>query len=275
MPGAPHVNSAQPSNPLKSPAVTTQPFFRREGDRFIPTDICRGPWDPESLHGRVLAGLLARDVERHHLPEGFHPARLTVDLYRMPPFAPVEVQSRVVRDGRRIRIVDSEFTSGGVSIGRSSCLLLRRTADPDGNVWSPPPWDAPAPDAIPSVEGEAGRMWETRIIDHGFGAVVQKNAWVRENRDFIEGEALSPFLRAAVSADYTNPFANSGDQGLQFVNADITLYLHRLPVGEWVGYQVTAHHHSEGVAVGECVMYDTEGAIGRSTVCGVANQRKP
>jgi Thioesterase-like superfamily len=255
--------------------VTTQPFFRREGNHFTPTDICRGPWDPESLHGRVVAGLLARDVELHHLPDGFHPARLTVDLYRMPPFAPVEVQSRVVRDGRRIRIVDSEFTSGGLSIGRSSCLLLRRTAGPGGAVWSPEPWDVPAPETLPArerLEGES--MWETRIIDHGFGAVAQKNAWIRESREFVEGEDLTPFLRAAVSADYTNPFANSGDQGLQFVNADITLYLHRLPVGEWIGYQVTAHHHSEGVAVGECVMYDVSGAIGRSTVCAVANQRR-
>ena len=38
-----------------------------------------------------------------------------------------------------------------------------------------------------------------------------------------------------MAADFTNPLANSGDQGLEFVNADYTLYLHRLPVGEWIG----------------------------------------
>ena len=255
--------------------MTGEPFFRREGESFVPNDICRGPWDRESLHGRVVAGLMAFDIERRWLEPGFHPARLTVDLYRMPPFAPVQVRSEVVRDGRRIRIVDAEFTSGGVSIGRASCLLLRHGETPDGRVWSPPLWEAPDPESLPAPERtEREPMWDSLVIDHGFGAVAQKNTWLRENRELVEGEALTPFLRAAVAADFTNPFANSGDQGLQFVNADITLYLHRLPEGEWLGFQVVAHHANEGVAVGECVMYDRAGAIGRSTVCGVANVRR-
>jgi hypothetical protein len=38
---------------------------------------------------------------------------------------------------------------------------------------------------------------------------------------------------------------------------------------------VIEHHASEGISVGECVIYDDAGAIGRSLVCGVANRRKP
>ncbi|MFN0145035.1 MAG: thioesterase family protein, partial [Dehalococcoidia bacterium] len=130
-------------------------------------------------------------------------------------------------------------------------------------------------ESLPAMTWEEREpMWDSRVIDHGFGAVAQKNTWLRESRALVEGEPLTPFLRAAVAADFTNPFANSGDQGLQFVNADITLYLHRLPAGEWLGFQVVAHHASEGVAVGECVMYDVAGPIGRSTVCGVANVRR-
>jgi acyl-CoA thioesterase len=104
--------------------------------------------------------------------------------------------------------------------------------------------------------------------------VEQKRTWIRENRELIEGEALTPFLRAAVAADFTNPFANSGDAGLNFVNADITLYLHRSPVDEWIGFEVASHQSDEGIAVAECTLYDVQGAIGRSTVCGVANQRR-
>ena len=82
-------------------------------------------------------------------------------------------------------------------------------------------------------------------------------------------------MRAAFASDFTNPFANSGSAGLQFVNADITLYLHRLPLGEWLGFEVIEHHAHEGIAVGECIIYDETGALGRSLVCGVANRRKP
>jgi acyl-CoA thioesterase len=117
-------------------------------------------------------------------------------------------------------------------------------------------------------------MWDTRPIDGAFGTVEQKRCWMRENRELIAGEPLTPFIRAAVACDFTNPFANSGDRGLEFVNADITLYLHRLPAGEWIGFEVNSHQSSEGVAVAECTLYDTEGAIGTSAVCGVGQRRR-
>ena len=79
-------------------------------------------------------------------------------------------------------------------------------------------------------------------------------------------------MRVAFASDFTNPFANSGSEGLQFVNADITLYIHRLPSTEWLGFEVVEHHSEDGIAVGECVIHDERGAIGRSLVCALANR---
>ena len=50
---------------------------------------------------------------------------------------PVEVTTRLIRDGMRIRVVEAEFFSGGTSMARASCQLLRRTENAPGNVWSP------------------------------------------------------------------------------------------------------------------------------------------
>jgi hypothetical protein len=253
----------------------SEPFFSRdEAGRFLPNDICRGPWDPESLHGRVVAGLLAHEVETTWLTPEFHPARFTVDLYRVPRFAPVEVSSRVARDGNRIKVIDAEFVSNGETIARASAILLRQAEPTEGTVWRPAAWDAPAAETLPQPPGEAARMWETRTIDHGFGSVERKRAWLRETRTLIGGVELTPFVRAAFAADFTNPFANSGSAGLQYVNADITLYLHRLPEGEWLGFEVMSHESADGIAVGECRIHDASGAIGMSVVCGVANRRK-
>jgi len=47
------------------------------------------------------------------------------------------------------------------------------------------------------------------------------------------------------------------------------LYLHRLPEQEWIGFEVVNHHATEGVAIGECFLYDQKGPIGTSTVAGV------
>jgi acyl-CoA thioesterase len=217
---------------------------------------------------------MAYEVDREWGATDFHPARFTVDLYRVPKFAPVEVRSHVVRDGNRIKVIDAEFTSNGESIARASAILLRRTDQPEGTVWSPPNWDVPSPDSLPAQEGAMARMWETRPIGHGFGSVEQKRTWLRETHVLVEGVPLTPFVRAAFAADFTNPFANSGDAGLKYVNADITLYLHRLPAGEWLGFEVSNHHSFDGIAVGECTLYDERGAIGTSTVTGVSNRRR-
>ena len=253
-----------------------QAFFECDGDLFRPTDHARGPWSRESLHGRVLAGLLAREVERRFGDEAFLPARLTVDLFRAPPFAPVAVSAEIVRDGNRIRVADGSLTSGGVEIARASVAMLRRSEQPEGTVWSPPSWSVPLPDEMEPPPQRPGRMpiWETRSLAPSFGGTEQKRAWLRETRALVAGEKLSPLVRVAVACDFTNPFANSGERGLNFVNADITLYLHRLPVGEWLGFEVASHQSAEGIAVAECTLYDTGGPIGRSLVCALANQHR-
>jgi len=95
-----------------------------------------------------------------------------------------------------------------------------------------------------------------------------------EVRELVEGTPLTPFARVALAADFANPFANAGKKGLCFINSDVTLYLHRLPVTNWIGFDVVKHHATSGIAIGECWLYDEEGAIGTSTVAALA-QRKP
>ncbi|MGH7024149.1 MAG: thioesterase family protein [Caulobacteraceae bacterium] len=255
--------------------MNAEPFFLREGDRFKPTPVSRGPWSATSLHARVLIGLLAREIERRHGAPEFIPARLTVDLYRLPDLSPAEVIVRPVREGGRIKVIDAEFISGGVSVARATCQLLRRTARPVGEVWSPPAWDAPAPDSLPRPErgiGDLGGMWETRPIVGAFGALGPRRLWMREVRELIGGEALTPFVRAALAADFASPFANAGPSGLAYINSDATLYLHRPPAGEWIGFEVVNHHASDGVAIAECWLHDEEGPIGSASVAALAQR---
>ena len=92
-----------------------QPFFNhdRVNDTFMPTPVANGPWDLNSLHGRVVVGLLAHVIEQRHGSDDFVPARLTVDMFRLPnTTTPIEVRTRLVRDGMRIKVVEAEFFSG-------------------------------------------------------------------------------------------------------------------------------------------------------------------
>jgi hypothetical protein len=253
-----------------------EPFFTRADMRYAPNRVSAGPWDPKSLHGRVVAGLLAHEIEAHHGAPDFVPARLTVDMYRLPGFETVEVATRAVRDGKRIKVIDAEFFSGGVSMARATCQLLRRAARPEGTVWEPPSWSVPTPDEIsPPADPRSalGGMWEIRGISGAMGTVGPRRLWMREVRELVDGMVLTPFVRAALASDFASPFANAGDKGLGYINSDVTLYLHRPLKGEWIGFEVVNHHATDGVAIGECFVYDIEGAIGSASVAALAQRR--
>jgi hypothetical protein len=227
------------------------------------------------LHGRVVAGLLASQVEQNHGDENFQPARLTVDMYRAADFSPLEVTTRVIRESHRIKVIDAECRSGGISIARATCQLLRRTANPPGTVWQPPTWNVPPPEAVSAPPDAMDAAWEIRGITGAFGSSAQRRVWMRDTRELIAGFALSPWVRAALIADFASPCAHAGDQGLGFINSDLTLYLHRLPRGEWLGMESINHGATDGVAVGDCFVYDQQGPIGSCSVTALAQRMMP
>jgi hypothetical protein len=261
--------------------MTGDGFFSRDGRAFVPHPVCRGPWDPNSLHGRVIAGLLGSEIDIRHGSHEFQLARLTIDLWRLPTFVPIEVSTDLVREGGRIRVVDAECIAAGQSVGRATGVLLRKGEQPEGQIWSPAPWDMPHPDTIapeplpPNLPEGWQPMWETRSPDGvSFGTAARKRVWMREVRPLVDGEPLTPVQRVALACDYTNPLANSGTAGLGFINVDITLYLHRLPVSDWLGFEVEDHGSTEGVCLGASRLYDVEGPIGHSIVAGLAQRRR-
>ena len=94
-----------------------------------------------------------------------------------------------------------------------------------------------------------------------------------DRRRHVAGTPITPWQRVALAADFTSPFANSGDAGLSFINTDITLYLHKLPATEWIGFEVVNHGSTQGVAIAECYLYDEQGPIGSSSVTALAQPR--
>ena len=256
--------------------MENQPFFTRDGAVHTAMPISRGPWNPQSLHGRVIIGLLAHAIEERCGDAAYMPARLTVDMYRLPDFSPITVQTRIVRDGYRIKVIDAEVFSGGVSAGRATSQLLRRSENPLGRIWTPPVWDAPSPEealALSEPKMVLDGMWEMRAIVGGMGTVGPRRTWMAEVRELVGGAPLTPFVRAALASDFASPFANAGEDGLAYINSDVTLYLHREPTDRWLGFEVVNHQATDGVGMGECWLYDTDGSVGAVTLCALAQRQ--
>jgi hypothetical protein len=139
-------------------------------------------------------------------------------------------------------------------------------------MWQAPEWTVARPDTLPSPGNGDAEGWDVRLLTPGgFWSAERKRLWARDRRQLVAGEVLSPVVRAALAADLPNPLANSSAEGLQFINADLTLFLGRPPVSEWIGLEVAGHLGHDGIAVGTCTLYDTAGAIGSSSVCALAN----
>jgi hypothetical protein len=252
-------------------------FFSADGDAtFVPRPHARSPWAADMLHGRLLAALTARQLERHHLGPTMRLARLTVDMFRVVPLAPVVIRANVVRDGRRVKAVDVMVECEGRPALRASALLLAGSTTPPGEVWSRSPWDIPPPlEIAPQSERRAERAQsdamgspELRILG-GFDGPRPYRAWVREPWPLVDGEALSPVVRAVMAADVASPLSSWSDVGLQYINADLTVSVVRPPDGEWIGLEVIDHIDDGGIALGFCRLYDELGPIGQCQVTGV------
>src|SRR5215218_7021688 len=87
-------------------------FYERDGDRFRATELTRGPWDPGAQHAGPPAALLGYALER--LPESgdFQVGRVTFAILRSVPIAPVRVQARVARPGRRVQMLEADLSDG-------------------------------------------------------------------------------------------------------------------------------------------------------------------
>ena len=252
-------------------------LFERLGeDRFLPTSHSRGPWDPGALHGGPVAMLVAHAVE--HVPTE-HPmtvSRLTLELERPVPLAPLTVTASVTRPGRKVRLVDVDVhTDDGTRVVRARALQQRTAAvdlsdQPLANEVTPAP---PGPDGIASVQtnwsdvDEAFHVTacEHRYVTGGFDTPGPVLVWIRVVVDLLDGVPPTPLQRTVGVADFGNgvsavlPFGR-----FLFINPDLTVHLDRPPTDEWVCLDARTHASPDGVGLAESELFDRSGRLGRS-----------
>jgi hypothetical protein len=257
-------------------------FFTADGDSYVPGTMTGGPWG-QTMGGQIVGGLLGWALDRHGDGD-LQPARLTVDLLRPVPIAPVSIETSIQREGRRIKLVDAALLQNGQVVARASALFLRRSAEPEGQVWSAPvampplpaesdPFDAQVPFDIwtasaTSNTGTAGMPpleWEQ--------PGVQKFAWTRMFRPMVAGDPLTPFTRAAFAGDIISSLTHWSTAGLRYINADYTVAISRLPEGEYIGLAAQSYYGNDGVGAGSATLFDSAGPIGTGTALALAQPR--
>jgi acyl-CoA thioesterase len=114
---------------------------------------------------------------------------------------------------------------------------------------------------------------ETRVATGtwGKGPVF---AWMRPRVPLVEGETISPLQRLMTAVDSASGVAVVLEPAHHtFVNADLTVAIHRPPEGEWIGLDAATVAEAHGIGLTRARLWDERGAFGVSLQSCLAETR--
>lgn len=254
-------------------------FYELDGDLYLATDLTRGPWDPDAQHAGPPAALIGREVER--LGEGrigggdgppAQVGRITYEVLRSVPIAPLRVEAEIIRPGRRVEMFQALLAGeSGEPVMRAQGWRLR-TEQVAFEAPASPSDPPPGPE-----RGEAGEFFHTgyevgyhTAMDYRFtaGAFMElgpATVWMRMRVPLVPGEEPSPLQRVLAAADSGNGVSAALDWSTYlFINVDLTVHLHRMPEGEWVCLDAVTRPEPNGVGMADTRLLDERGPIGRA-----------
>jgi hypothetical protein len=246
-------------------------LYRVDRDLAIPTEYTAGPWGNDLQHGGAPTALISWAAERMTTREPMQVVRITVDLLRPVPIAPLQIQTEVVREGRKIQLCAVTLLCENVVVVRATVLKIRSAAlelpptAVEGKVTLPGP-DAGELADIPNENPNAFIRGLTLSVVHGqFRAPGPAAIWFRVNRPLFAGLTPTPLQRVAMIGDFCNGVSTVLDfRSWTFINADLTISLARLPVGDWILLDAQSWLGDHGTGIAFAKLGDTRGYFGRA-----------
>jgi hypothetical protein len=271
-------------------------FFRAEGDLYAPTELTRGPWDPDSQHAGPPAALVAREVERLEGASERHVGRITFEILRPVPIASLRVEARIARPGRSVELVEATLSDDGGEVIKARAWRLRAqrveipaglaSGEGPGSIGTSPstlrpgfapPGPAPAhPGRFPPTGHDVGyhTAMEYRFVRGDFADPGPALVWMRMRQALVAGEEPSPLQRVLVAADSGNGVSATLDwRRYLFINVDLTVHVHRALVGPWVCLDAITIPEANGVGIADTALYDEIGPIGRAVQTLLIDER--
>src|SRR5438045_596598 len=156
-------------------------IFRVAGNNVVTSPNAAGPWDPSMQHGSPPAALVAWAAEALPTQVPMRIARVSVDLMRPVPVAPLTIETEILREGRKIQLCAIRLRAAGVIVVAATVLKIKVQANeltPDATIESvalPGPAQSPEDPAdfssSPFVTGMSLRAARGRFGAPGPGAI--------------------------------------------------------------------------------------------------------
>ena len=256
------------------------------------TELTRGPWANQVMHGGAICGLLGWAVEtelRQLGSTGQICSRLTVEILSGMPMAQYAVTARAVKPGRRTSVIEAELRAveapssapepltGGRLVARASSQWLAPTiplaaadaheTSSDGEALPPIPLERADPGAHSEIEyprpGFNADGVDIRFVDGSTEEPGRGLTWIRLDHELMAGETTTPFGRVATLCDLGAAVGwDYSPSGGAYINTDVTLQLLREPVGEWILFDSATDPTPHGLACCRSEIADQRGLLG-------------
>jgi hypothetical protein len=255
------------------------PIFRVDGQRVVTSPDAAGPWDPRMQHGSAPSALVVWAAEAIPTPVPMHITRVTIDLMRPVPVAPLSIETEILREGRKIQLCAIRLLADGVVVVAASVLKTKTQT-----LALPPeigelPINFPGPEqSMVEPADHAGSPFtkciSMRAARGRFGMVGPAAIWFRIGQPLVAGSAVSQAMRAVVAADFSNGTSSTLDfRQWTFINADLTVSFARQPVGEWILLDGETWIGPEGAGLATARLADPSGYFGRAVQSLVIEKR--
>ncbi|MFD1151220.1 thioesterase family protein [Saccharothrix hoggarensis] len=244
-------------------------YERLDDDRFASTGHTAGPWSSESQHLGPPSALLVRALERcAPRPEALL-SRVTFEVLGPVPVAELTVTAAVERPGRSVELLAAELAHAGRPVLRARAwrIVAGDTAAVASGEGEPlPPAAGCPPMAVPEHwQGGYLAAMEWRSVSGGIFAPGDATIWARPVVRVVAGEEPSAAQRLFTVADSASGVSSRLDiRAWYAINTDLTVHLHREPVGEWFALDAQTVIGPSGVGVATSVLHDVRGPVGRS-----------
>lgn len=254
-------------------------IFRIDGNRAVTSPDAAGPWDPRMQHGSAPASLVVWAAERIPTPVPMQIARVTIDLMRPVPVAPLTIETEVLREGRKIQLCAVRLFADGVIVVQASVLKSKTQIQPLPPEVADLAVELPGPDQSREQEVNFANSPFVKVISMRaargrFGVPGPGAIWFRVNQDLIEGSPVSQAMRAVVASDFCNGTSSLLDfNAWTFINADLTVSLARQPVGEWILLDAESWVGPDGAGLAMARLADVRGYFGRAVQSLVIEKR--
>ncbi|MBX7430810.1 thioesterase family protein [Mycobacterium sp. Y57] len=242
------------------------------GERFAATDLVRSTWSAAIQHAAPVSALLVRALQRCEPRDDTRLSRVLIDLLGpVPAEGDLWVRAQRERAGTQIELVSAEMLAAGPdgqrrAVARASGWRLQ-TLDTADIVH------ATAEPLRPLAEARGRDMkknwdrnyvhsldwrWLTKPMSDGPG-----ESWIRPEVDLVKGEQMTPLERLFAVADDANGIGSKLDiRRYTFLNTDLVVHLHRLPVGEWTGIRAETNYGPDGIGTTLGTLFDEAGPVG-------------